>query len=168
VSTHTSIHNDPEATHPDQPTTRRDPVTATPTGATTGARRVSRLLAVGAAVVAALAVWAVAALALGIDVQEPPRGAGPVRDLAVGNVVLASAVASLAGWALLAVLERVTTRARTIWTSIAVVVAVLSLGGPLTAAAVTTANRAVLAALHVVVAAVLIPLLARTSPGRSV
>jgi hypothetical protein len=106
---------------------------------------------------------------LGIDVQEPPRGgSGPIRDLAAGNVVFASALASLAGWALLAVLERVTTRARTIWTSIAVVVAVLSLGGPLTAAAVTTASRAVLAALHVVVAAVLIPLLARTSPSRSV
>ncbi len=164
MSTRTPAHKDPAATHPDQPTTRSAPMTATPTGA----RRVPRLVAVGAAVVATLAVWAVAELALGIDVQEPSRGdAGPIRDLAVGNVVFASAVASLAGWALLAVLERVTTRPRTIWTSIAVVLAVVSLGGPLTAVAITTASRAVLAALHVVVAAVLIPLLARTSPGRS-
>lgn len=49
----------------------------------------------------------------------------------------------------------------------AVVVLVLSLGGPLSGAGVTLANKLWLALMHVAVGATLIPLLARTSPRRS-
>jgi Family of unknown function (DUF6069) len=76
-----------------------------------------------------------------------------------------SLVAALAGWALLALLERFTARARTIWTAIALLVALLSLAGPLSILATTEANVLALALMHVVVAAVLIPILAGTSPA---
>lgn len=126
----------------------------------------ARLIAVVAATVAALVVWVVF-VALGIDLQEPTFGAGQAtRDLGAVPVVVASAVASLAGWGLLALLERFTARARAVWTVVAVVVLVLSLGGPLSAAGITTANRIALLLMHLAVGAVLIPLLSRTSRHR--
>lgn len=132
-----------------------------------GSRKRARLLASAWAVLAALAVWIVAGQILGIDLREPAMVAGgATRALGPLNVVFASTVASLAGWGLLAVLERFTSRARTAWTVIAALAALLSLGGPFSGAEITTTNRVVLALLHIVVAAVLIPLLARTSPRR--
>ena len=47
----------------------------------------------------------------------------------------------------LAVLERVTTRSRQAWTSIAALVLVLSFGGPLSASGITAANKAWLTAI---------------------
>lgn len=141
-------------------------VTAVQADATARGRRQARLGAVAVAVLAALVVWAAAVFVLGIDVQEPPRSASqPTRDLAAANVVIASMVASFAGWGLLAVLERLTARARTIWAIAAAVVAVASLGAPLLTPGITSDTRAVLVVLHLVVGAALIPLLSRTSPG---
>jgi Family of unknown function (DUF6069) len=74
-------------------------------------------------------------------------------------------VTGLAGWALLALLARFTARARTIWTAIAVLFALLSLAGPLSILATTEANVLALALMHLAVAAVLIPILAGTSPA---
>ncbi|MDN5751385.1 MAG: DUF6069 family protein, partial [Pseudonocardia sp.] len=67
---------------------------------------------------------------------------------------------ALLGWARLHLLERHTPRARRIWTGSAGVIALLSLAGPLTSGA-SAAATATLVAMHVVVAAVLIP----TLPG---
>ncbi len=144
-----------------------DTSTATTAGTAEGGRWKPRLMAVAAAVLAALAIWAVADLALGVDLREPSF-AGPesTGDIGAANVVIASAIASLAGWGLLAVLERMTARARTVWAVIATLVTVASLGAPLTGAGVTAANRVVLVLLHLVVGAVLIPLLYRTSRSR--
>ncbi|MBA3418349.1 MAG: hypothetical protein H0U09_06530 [Geodermatophilaceae bacterium] len=133
------------------------------TSGTVSRRR--RWLAVVAAVAAAVAVWAVATFGLGVDVREPQR-TGQARDLGAAKVVGVTAVVSLAGWALLAVLERFSARARRWWAAIAVVVAVASLVAPLTAAGVTGSSRVVLAGLHLIVGAVLIPLLYRSSPNR--
>jgi hypothetical protein len=83
------------------------------------------------------------------------------------NVVISAAAASLAGWGLLAVLERFTARARTVWTVIAALAMLVSLGAPLSGTGITGANRAWLALMHVAVGAVFIPLLARTSRSRS-
>jgi Family of unknown function (DUF6069) len=75
-----------------------------------------------------------------------------------------SLVAALAGWGLLALLERFSARPRTIWTAIAVLVALLSLAGPLsTIASTTVANGLSLALMHLAVAAALIPSLAATA-----
>ena len=103
-----------------------------------------RVLTVAAAVVAAVLAWLIAV---------------PI----VGSVVAVSLLASLLGWGLLALLERlVSRRALTAWTVVAVVVLMLSLSGPLTAA--TNAAVAIaLVLMHLVVGAVLIMGLRRTT-----
>ncbi len=136
-------------------------ITMESTGRLTHQRRRTRLLAVVGSALAAVAVWAVAEFGLGINVREP------AGDVGAANVVFASVVASLAGWALLALLERVTARAARWWPAIATTVALLSLVAPLTMPGVTTSSRVVLALLHLVVAATLIPLLSRTARGNS-
>jgi hypothetical protein len=81
-------------------------------------------------------------------------------------VAATSLAAALAGWGLLALLERFTARPRTSWTAIAVLVGLLSLAGPLSTIAPTTvANGLSLALMHLAVAAVLIPGLAATAPS---
>lgn len=136
------------------------------TGAGPRRRGLARTLAVVATIVAAVAVWAVARFGVGIAVSEP-QWSGPPTDLPVTDVVLVSAVVSLAGWALLAILERFTARAAHWWVTIAALGAVVSLLGPLTAPGVGGSSRVVLVLLHVVVGAALIPLLYRSSPTRS-
>lgn len=125
-----------------------------------------RLQAVGLTVVAALAAWAIAAPALDVHLQAPTMGGQPGQEigpLAVGIVAL---VASLAGWALLALLERFATHARRAWILTALTVLILSLGGPFSGTGVDVSSRVWLATMHVAVAAVLIPSLGRTSPRR--
>lgn len=120
-----------------------------------GARRSARAATVGLVVTAAVIVWGLARL-LGIDVMSPQMGDNAPATISVGHVLAAGVVSSLAGWALLAGLERLLpARAWTIWAVAAGVVFVLSLGAPLTGEGIATANRVVLVLLHVVVAAVL-------------
>lgn len=124
----------------------------------------SRLKAIVGAVGAALAVWAVARFVLGIEIASPEFGPDrPSRAVGAVHVAGTALVASTAGWGLLAVLERFTARARTIWTVIAAGVLVLSLGGPFGGQGITTANQLALLAMHVAVGAVLIPELRATS-----
>jgi Family of unknown function (DUF6069) len=136
---------------------------ATPT---TRLRR-ARALAVIAAALAALAVWLISDPLLGIDLTAlTAPGSEELQPITPALVAGTSLVVALAGWALLALLERFTARTRTIWTAIALLVALLSLAGPLSALASTTAANAVaLALMHLAVAAVLIPGLAGTSPS---
>ena len=128
-------------------------------------KRVDRTRPVVAAVVLTVAVWVVAEPVLGFELRAPAQGGGgATHDIDGVVVAVAGAVASLAGWALLAVLERfVPRRARRIWLAIAVGVLVLSLGGPLSGAGIPTANKLWLVVMHLSVGAVLIPTLARTS-----
>lgn len=125
-------------------------------------RRVRRALAVTGAMTAALALWTVVGPVAGLGPEV--RMEGEVRPVGAGSVIAASLLAGLAGWALLAVLERLTRRPGRIWTPIALVVLVLSLLGPAGPAAGTT-DLTVLLGLHLVVAAVLIPGLGRTARG---
>jgi hypothetical protein len=123
-------------------------------------RRRARFLAVIGAAAAALAVWAVARPAAGLAVR---LGTGP-RTVHVGpaSVAVASVLAGLAGWGLLALMERHAARARTVWTATCLIVLVVSLAGPLSAG-VGGAAKAALACMHLAAAGVLIPVLARTS-----
>ncbi len=116
--------------------------------------------AVLGATAAAIAIWAVATMA-GAELMVR-FGSGPATKITLVNVVVAALVGSLAGWGLLALLRRFTTKARTVWTVIAVVAALLSLGGPLSAIA-STGTKGSLVAMHLAVASVLIALLRR--PG---
>jgi hypothetical protein len=98
---------------------------------------------------AALLAWAVATW---IGGGEPGlRQGGSVSALAV---VIASVGAGLVAWAWLALLERLVRRPRLVWTVTAVIVFVLSLGGP--AGGTDIGAVLALSCLHLVVAAVLI------------
>ncbi len=126
-------------------------------------RRALRLMGAAGAVLAAVAVWWVAEVAFGLDLRQPAADGRAADDIDAGHVVLAAAVGSLVGWALLAVLERVTSRAYAIWRAVAALALLASLGGPLSGSGITTANRLVLVLMHLVVAAVLIAVMYRTS-----
>jgi lysylphosphatidylglycerol synthetase-like protein (DUF2156 family) len=116
------------------------------------------VLAVTAGVAAATVVWVVAVPLLGVDLRVGTPGAE--QSVGAGSVVAAAAVAGLLGWALLAVLVRGMARATTVWRAAALVVLLVSIGGPV-AMGVGTASVAVLLALHAAVAAVLVALLPR-------
>ncbi|OLT21866.1 hypothetical protein BJF78_33685 [Pseudonocardia sp. CNS-139] len=122
----------------------------------TGLRRAATVL--GAAL-AALAVWVLAVPVGGLDLAAAPIG-GPVAPVGPVAVAAGPLVSGLCGWALLAVLERRTARARRVWTVIAFIVLALSLVNPLVGG-VGPASVLTLVAMHLVTGAVLIPLLPR-------
>jgi hypothetical protein len=115
--------------------------------------RVRRLLTVIAAAAGALALWSivdpVAGNTLTVHSGSSDQTVGPA---AVGGVAL---LAGLAGWALLALLERWSGRARPLWTTLATIVLVLSLLGPV-GSGVGTVTRWTLAGMHLLVGLVLI------------
>jgi hypothetical protein len=124
----------------------------------------ARTLGVAGAVLAALAVWTSAVPLLGVNLLVRPGG-GTTQHVGPGSVVIASVIASLLGWTVLALLEHRTSHARAIWTALAVVAVLLSLGAPLTAG-VTTAAALTLTLMHLAVAAVLITVLPLGSSTR--
>jgi hypothetical protein len=132
--------------------------------------RARALCAAGGALAAALA-WIVEVPLLGIhlNVRFGPghmqTGAGHIQTISVGQVIGIAVAASLAGWLLLALLERRTPRARILWTVFALAALAASLALPLTVAT-TTSAAAGLVVLHLTVAAVVIPALAHTARTR--
>ncbi|MFG2332165.1 DUF6069 family protein [Streptomyces sp. NPDC048604] len=131
-------------------------MTATPTG-TAPAR--TRALAVVAAVVVDGLIWLLASTVLDIDLRIPDGpGSTTTSELYLPAVLIGSAVVSLLGWGLLALLEKFAAgRARTIWTAVAVAILLLSLFAPLFGAGLTAGNRATLVLLHLTVGAILVP-----------
>jgi hypothetical protein len=123
-------------------------------------RRRTRALAVVAAAGASFTVWAIAHPLAGADlIVDTGSGRTTVTPAAV---VLVTIVVGLAAWGLLAVLERFTRRAATVWTWIAGAVLLISLLGPF-GSAVGAGTTATLVAMHLATGAVLIPLMARSS-----
>ena len=116
------------------------------------------VLAVAGGVAAPALVWALAVPLLGVDLRV--GAPGDDQPVGIGSVVGAAVVAGLLGWALLVVLARVVSRATTVWRAVALAVLLVSTGGPV-AMGVGTASVVVLLALHVAVAAVLVPVLPR-------
>ncbi|GAA2125136.1 DUF6069 family protein [Actinomadura napierensis] len=121
-----------------------------------------RLITTGAAVAAAVAVWA-AAKGVGTSLKQPAGGSGTPADLPVGAVVFVSAATALLGWSVLALLERFTPRPGRIWTAVATACLLLSLSGLFTGHGVSTVNRLGLVLLHLTAGAVVIPALALTA-----
>lgn len=114
---------------------------------------IRRLGVVTAAVVTTLAVWSLLVQFLGLEVTVPQGPTSAQRhQLEATAVVGATAVASLAGWALLEVLERVTRSGMKVWTWTAGVIFLLFL--PYLPGHSWT-DRLVLTLLHVSVAAVM-------------
>jgi ribose/xylose/arabinose/galactoside ABC-type transport system permease subunit len=114
--------------------------------------RTRRALTVAGAAAAALAVWAMTHSIGGT--QLAVRSGGSVHEIGAAVVVLTALLAGLAGWGLLAWFERATGRPYRTWRLVAVAVFVVSLAGPL--GGVGTGARLALAAMHLVVATVLI------------
>jgi len=125
--------------------------------------RVRALSATGGALVAAIA-WAIEVPLLGIHLSFR-FGSGDVQTIAIGQAIGVAMAASVLGWLLLAILDRRTPHARALWTGAALAALAASLALPL-AAATTMAATAGLIAMHVAVAAVVIPAMARTSRAR--
>jgi hypothetical protein len=111
-----------------------------------------RLLTIGLAALAGLTTWFLLAETAGLDLVAR-TGTSTSRISAV-SVAVVALLAGFAGWGLLALLERVSGRARPIWTMIAGGVLLISLLGPL--GGVGAAAVLGLLCLHLVVGLVLI------------
>jgi predicted permease len=122
----------------------------------------TRALGIAATVAAAVAVWVVAVPILGLHL-DIRFGTSPAQTIGIGFVVGATLSASLLGWALLALLESRTARARTVWTAAAVVFLVASLSLPLYAG-ISGSTKLALAVMHLAAAAVVITVMRSTSP----
>jgi hypothetical protein len=120
----------------------------------TASRTAARAAVVAAAAAAAIVVYAVAVPLLGLDVRVP-AGPGSADTVGLGwePVIVTAVAAALAGWGLLAVLERFTRRARAVWTAVAVAVYLLTL--PYLPSFSAT-ERVVLALIHTALAVVLV------------
>ncbi|HLL65506.1 MAG TPA: DUF6069 family protein [Micromonosporaceae bacterium] len=128
-------------------------------------RRRLRGLAAAAAVLAPVLIWILAVPVLGTELLVPGRTAGTSTKIGLGEVLFISVLSVAAGWALLAVLERWWSRARTGWAIIATLVLLLSFA-PLLSAELTGSARLILGLMHLAVGLTLIPPLVRTSPRR--
>jgi hypothetical protein len=127
---------------------------------TTRASSSSPVVTVLGAVAAAVAIWIVATL-VGAELTVSFGAGQPIQKITVINVVVAALIGSLAGWGLLALLRRFTTNALAIWTVIAIIFALLSLGGPLSTIS-SVGTKVALVAMHLAVATVTIIGLRRT------
>ncbi|WBB76433.1 DUF6069 family protein [Micromonospora sp. WMMD1128] len=134
--------------------------TTIPSATVRPSRRRDRLFTVLAATAATLLGWAVAVPLAGVELTA--RGGGAEQRVTPVAVAVSTVLAGLAGWALLALLERFTGRARTVWSVVAALVLLLSLVGPLTGG-VGRAATVTLVILHLLAGAVLVPGLRRTA-----
>ena len=126
-------------------------------------RRLLRCALVVTAGVAAALAWVIAVPVAGLRLDVVTGG--QQQTVAVGACIVGGIVGGLMGWASLAVFERFTRSPRKIWTIVALVAMALSLTSPLSAA--TSASTAVvLALMHVLVGAIIIPALPPTRSGR--
>ncbi len=123
--------------------------------------RITRRAGAAVATTAAAAlVWGVQA-ALGVGVRMPSYG--EVAPLPLVAVVVTALAGTIAGWGLLAALERFAPRrAAVAWLVAAGVMFLLSLVGPLAMPGVGLTDRLWLVVLHVVVAGTFVGLVSRT------
>jgi hypothetical protein len=115
-------------------------------------------LAVAAAAAATLAAWVVAGRFSALDVRLSPGGSA--EHVGAATVIAVTILAGLAAWATRALLARlIPGHARTTWLVLAIATVILSLAGPF-GAGTTAATKAALACMHLLAAAILIPVFA--------
>lgn len=130
---------------------------------TTTRRHLQRLLAAPLAALAVTIVWLLAKEAAGVNLHQPAFGSASSRPLGLAFAAVVGIVAALLGWGLLALFERFSRRgAARSWLRAALIALLVSLAGPLSGHGVSAGNRAALVAMHLAVAAVVIPWLYRT------
>jgi hypothetical protein len=140
---------------------------ASTTGSGAGARvRTVRLAVVAGAVLAALLTWVIIEPVIGHDLYAPSLNGAAPEDIGVVETLYVALIPSLVAWAFLAVLERFVPRLATvIWAVVAVVVLLVTM--PWSGDYHSGGDQASLIALHLVVAAVLIPGLVWSSARRT-
>ncbi|GAA3018966.1 DUF6069 family protein [Streptosporangium longisporum] len=116
-------------------------------------------LAVAGAVLSTVLVWA-AAHALGVELRVDPRNGRPPGVIDLPFAAMVTLAVSLLGWGARALLQRVTRRAPAVWTVLALTVLIVSFL-PVFMVGATGATRVTLAAMHLAVAAVLVPVFGR-------
>ena len=90
---------------------------------------------------------------------------GDDRTIGIVLTVVVTAIVGLIAWGVLELLERWTTRAPSTWQTVAVVILLVSLLGPI-GSAVDTPSMLTLIGLHIGTAATIIPLMGRTASRR--
>ncbi|MDQ0942811.1 DUF6069 family protein [Streptomyces sp. V1I1] len=128
--------------------------------------RVLRPAAIGIALLANLAYVLVLTEVAGYDLRTPAMFGRPAQSILISAVIAASVVPALLGWGLLELLERfVPRRATVIWEALTALVLVASL--PYNGAGITTSDQLLLALMHLIVGAAVIPAFVNTSLRRS-
>lgn len=117
------------------------------------------LYAIAGAILGTVVLWTVAAI-LDIDMVVDPNNGQPPGEIALPFAAAMTLVVSLLGWGVRVVLDRFTTRAARIWTIVAGVVLVASFL-PVLAVGASGGTKTILALTHLMVAAVLVPVLGR-------
>ncbi|WP_454197102.1 DUF6069 family protein [Nocardia sp. Marseille-Q1738] len=119
--------------------------------------------AIGGAVLVTALLWA-AARSLGVELRVDTRNGQPAQVVGLPLVAGSTLVVSLLASAARKWLDRLTDRAPAAWTLLAATVLLVSLA-PLTYIQASGSAKATLALMHLAVAAVLVPLLARGRKG---
>jgi peptidoglycan/LPS O-acetylase OafA/YrhL len=114
-----------------------------------------RVVAIAVAATATGLAWLFGRFAHVDYIADTPMG---TRQITLPLIVVATVVAGIAGWGLIALLERYTRSSGRIWIALTIVVLVLSIL-PVFRTTANPATQYTLAALHCVAAAVLIPAL---------
>jgi low temperature requirement protein LtrA len=124
----------------------------------------SRAFILIGAMAAPMLVWLVAVPVLGVQLSVDTGGGH--YDVGPVGVLIASLVVALLGVGLVEVLRRRTPNARRVFVIVSLVVLAVSLTGPL-GSGTDAAARSALAVMHLAVAAVVIPALARRAGSPS-
>jgi hypothetical protein len=123
-----------------------------------------RAMAVMGAGIAAAVIWAIAVPLLGVHLLVRFGTSAP-QSVGIDYVIGATVIGSLVGWGLLALLERRTARARSIWTVVAALAVLVSVSLPLSVG-VSASTKVTLGLMHLAVAAVVIPAMRSRSRPR--
>jgi uncharacterized protein DUF6069 len=136
----------------DMTTIRRSPLTVT-------VRR-ARATAIATSVLATGTIY-LAGRALGTDFALTDPGKAEAHRLVLPEIVVFTLVFGLLGWGAIALLERFARRwARVVWTALAGIVLALSFV-PIALEQATGDTKVLLAAIHVTVAAIIVPIFGR-------
>jgi hypothetical protein len=114
-----------------------------------------RVVAIATAATATGLAWLLGRLAHVDYIVDTPIG---TRTITLALTIVATVAAGMAGWAVIALLERYTTSPRGVWMVLTLVVLVLSVV-PVFRTTANLGTQLMLTALHCVAAAVLIPAL---------
>ncbi|MFJ8832033.1 DUF6069 family protein [Micromonospora aurantiaca] len=133
-------------------------MTSTPVSPMTTPLRVGALTA-GGAILATALLWT-SAQVLGIELRVDPRNGRAPGVISLPFIATLTLAVCLLGWGARTLLDRLTRRAPIIWAVLAVLVLLASFL-PLLAVEAAGAAKAILALMHVAVAAVQIPVFSR-------